>query len=137
MLIYFFSTKQTHDAMRSALPHLYRVDAMEIPHNFEEPIPVHRWYETDYGKRKEKKVEKGKVLMSFEIYCLFCEFIFHCPQDECLLAHSFLTPKSNLMARLDNTTRCSINHIEWRDDALIFIFTWSKGGQEGKNKKNP
>ena len=30
------------------------------------------------------------------------------------------------MARSDNITRCSVNHIEWRDDVLISILVGKK-----------
>ena len=44
-----------------------------------------------------------------------------------------MTLEWNLMARSDNVMNSYTNHLEWRDDCLMYYIMRSKGYQEGKN----
>ena len=41
------------------------------------------------------------------------------------------------MARSDNVVHSHTNHLEWRDDCLLYYIMRSKGDQEGVNSKEP
>jgi len=41
------------------------------------------------------------------------------------------------MARSDNVVNSHTNHLEWRDDCLMYCIMRSKGDQEGENSKDP
>ena len=57
--------------------------------------------------------------------------------DEFIFAHCFLTLEWNLMARSDNVVHSHINHLEWRDDCLLYYILRSKGDQEGDHSTHP
>jgi hypothetical protein len=69
--------------------------------------------------------------MSLTAYKKVCEILMKSDHPEYIFAHAFLTLEWSLMARADNCVRSHMNHLEWRDDALIIFFTHSKGDQEG------
>ena len=66
-----------------------------------------------------------------------CQLLMRGEGDDYLFAHTFLTLEWNLLARSDNCLSMHINHIEWREDCLVFFFAKSKGNQTGENSEHP
>ena len=62
----------TYDTTRSALSHLYRVSATDMPHDFVRNLSQFvggmKWTVEKERKDGGQKVEEGKAPMSFEVY---------------------------------------------------------------------
>ena len=54
-----------------------------------------------------------------------------------MFAHAFLTLEWNLLARSDNCFQMNINHIEWRDDCMVFFLPSRKEIKLEKVQKTP
>ena len=75
--------------------------------------------------------------MPLACYKKLCELMFVSEDDECIFEHTFLTLEWNLMARSDNVVNLHTNHLEWRDDCLLYYIMRSKGDQDGTSSKEP
>ena len=67
--------------------------------------------------------------MSYEVYKRFFEELYNGRGDDHLFAHAFLKMEWDLMAISDNCVNMHVQHIQWRQDSLIYNFGISKGNR--------
>jgi len=136
-----YLSKSSYGSARSALVHLYRSCGASIPDDFQEDMAnFMRGIKRKVATQKETsgiRAEEGKAVMSFEVYRKLLELMYESEDDEAIFGHLFLTLEWNLMARSDNVVHSHTNHLEWRDDCLLYYIMRSKGDQEGLNSKEP
>lgn len=136
-----YLSPSSYNGIRSALTHIYRMSGQKMPDILKEELKhfmagMKRTVASD-RRANGRRLEEGKKPMTYEVYSKLCEFLWTGSDDEYLFAHAFLTMEWNLMARSDNCLHMNINHVQWRDDCLLFFFAKSKGNQGGENSENP
>ena len=136
-----FLSKSTYGSVRSALVHMYRSCGAVVPDDFQNDLALFMaGMKRKVAKQKEKngvRAEEGKAVMPLACYKKLCELMFVSEDDECIFGHTFLTLEWNLMARSDNVVNSHTNHLEWRDDCLLYYIMRSKGDQDGTSSKEP
>ena len=136
-----YLSKSTYGSARSALVHLYRSCSGVMPDDFREDMGnFMRGIKRKVATQKQAqgiRAEEGKAVMSFDCYHKLCELMLKSEDDESICGHLFLKLEWNLMARSDNVVNLYTNHLEWRDDCLLYYIMRSKGDQEGENSKEP
>ena len=68
-----------------------------------------------------RSLDEGKKGMSYEVYKRICEILFKSDDDDYLFAHAFLTMEWNLLACSDNCFTLHVQHIEFKNDSLLFF----------------
>ena len=136
-----YLSPSSYNGIRSALTHIYRMSGQKMPDGFKDELKhfmagMKRTVASD-RRAHGRRLEEGKKPMTFEVYSKICEILWSGDDDEYLFAHAFLTMEWNLMARSDNCLNMNINHVQWKDDCLIFFFAKSKGNQGGENSEHP
>ena len=136
-----YLSKTSYGGERSALMHLYRLSGETISEDFNkllrEFLSGMKRTATQSKVDNGESLDEGKKPMSFEVYKEMCQLLMRGDGDDYLFAHTFLTLEWNLLARSDNCLSMHINHIEWREDCLVFFFAKSKGNQTGENSEHP
>ena len=84
-----------------------------------------------------RSLDEGKKGMNYEVYKRVCEILFKSDDEDYLFAHAFLTMEWNLLARSDNCFTMRVQHIEFKNDSLLFFFAKSKGNQLGEATEKP
>lgn len=130
-----------YEKMRSSLMHLFRTADLIIDEQFYANLSVlmagmKRTVAREHQASGED-ASNTKAPMTLKAYKKMCEILMRSDSPECIFAHAFLTLEWSLMARADNCVRSHMNHLEWRDDALIIYFTHTKGDQEGLLRTEP
>jgi len=121
--------------------YLYRGCGAKISDTFQNELAnFMRGMKRKVAKQKEDlgtKADEGKTMMSFQVYELLCKLMMESEDNEYIFGHCFLTLEWNLMARSDNVVHSHVNHLEWRDDCLLYYMLRSKGDQEGLLSTEP
>ena len=60
--------------------------------------------------------------MRSSVYENMCKILYEGDGDEYLFTHAFLTMEWNLMAGSDNCVNMHVNHVQLKDDCLLFFF---------------
>ena len=68
-----------------------------------------------------RSLDEDKKGMSYEVYKRICEILFESDDDDYLFAHTFLTMEWNLLARSNNSFTLRVQHIEFKNDSLLFF----------------
>ena len=136
-----YLSKSSYGSARSALMHLYRGCGAVMEEAFKTDLAnFMRGIKRKVAKQKQDmgtKADEGKSPMSFQVYEKLCELMMESEDDEFIFGHCFLTLEWNLMARSDNVVHSHVNHLEWRDDCLLYYILRSKGDQEGSLSSDP
>jgi len=90
------------------------------------------------------KIMEGKSAMPLEVYEKIAKKLFFSSEKEDVFCHLFLVLDWCLMKQAENCVGAKINHISFKDDALVFQFAKSKGNHlrddaplfEGSNQYN-
>ena len=77
------------------------------------------------------KLTEGKVPMPLKVYNNIAKKLFFSGDKEDVFCHLFFVLDWCLMKRAENCVGAKINHISFRDDALVFEFAKTKGNQTG------
>ena len=67
----------------------------------------------------------------------FVGLLFYGEGDDYAFSHMFLTLEWNLLARSDNCLDMNVNHVQWKNDSLVFYFTKTKGDHSGDKSVDP
>jgi len=130
-----YLSKSIYWSSRSIMMHLYRGCGTTIPDRFQKELAnFTRVTKREVAKQKENlgtKADAGKRLMSFHVYEKLCQLMMESEDDEYIFGQWFLTVEWNLMARSDNIVQSHVNHLEWRDNCLLYYMIRTKGDQDG------
>ena len=136
-----YLSKSSYGSARSALMHLYRGYGAVMEQSFKTDLAnFMRGIKRKVAKQKQDmgtKADEGKKPMSFQVYEKLCQLMMASEDDEYIFGHCFLTLEWNLMARSDNVVHSHVNHLEWRDDCLLYYMLRSKGDQDGSLSSQP
>ena len=69
----------------------------------------------------ERSLDEEKKGMSYKVYKRICKILFKSNDDNYLFAHAFLTMEWNLLVCSDNCFTMRDNHIEFKNDSLLFF----------------
>ena len=136
-----YLSKAGYGQIRSSLKHLYRMSGETMSEEYEKDLSqlmsgLKRTVAAEKGV-SGRDLDEGKKGMSFEVYKRMCEILFKSDDDDYLFAHAFLTMEWNLLARSDNCFSMRTQHVEFKNDSLIFFFAKSKGNQLGEASEKP
>ena len=136
-----YLSKGAYSGIRSALMHMYRMSGDEMNDEFRKDmgqfISGMKRLVTKSKLDEGASLDEGKKPMSFDVYKTMCDLLLRDGGEDAAFAHLFLILEWNLMARSKNCTKMHVNHIQWREDSLVFFFGKSKGNQSGKNNHQP
>jgi len=77
------------------------------------------------------KITTGKEPLTQEAFEFLAKKLFYSADKKDVFAHLFFVLDWCLMKRAENVDGAKINHISFKDDALVFEFAKSKGDQTG------
>ena len=66
-------------------------------------------------------LDEGKKLVSFVLYKKMCELLLRDGGQDVAFAHLFLVLEWNLITQSTNCVKIHVNHIQWREDSLVFF----------------
>ena len=136
-----YLSKGAYSGIRSALMHMYRMSGEEMNAGFRKDlgqfISGMKRVVTKAKLEEGASLDEGKKPMSFDVYKKMCDLLLRDGGEDAAFAHLFLILEWNLMARSENCVKMHVNHIQWREDALVFFFGKSKGNQSGENNHQP
>jgi hypothetical protein len=125
-----YLSKTGYGQIRSSVKHMYRMCGKEMDNTYEKLLSqfMSGLKRTVASSRAAsgRSLDEGKKGMSFEVYKKMCEILFKSDDDEYLFAHTFLTMEWNLLARSDNCFSMNVNHIEFKNDSLLFFLVSQK-----------
>ena len=136
-----YLSKAGYGQIRSSLKHLYRMSGEKMDENYESELSQFmsglKRTVASTKATSGRALDEGKKGMSYEVYKKMCEILFLSDDDDFLFAHAFLTMEWNLLARSDNCFTMHVQHIEFKNDSLLFFFAKSKGNQLGEATEKP
>jgi len=133
--------KSTYGSSRSALMHLYRGCGAAIPNRSQNELAnFMRGMTRKVAKQKDNlgiKADEDKSPISFHVYEKLCQSVMESEDDKYTFGQCFLTLEWNLMSWSDNVAHSHVNHLEWREDCLLYYMMRTKGDQYGNLSTQP
>ena len=133
------------DGACSALSHLYKdcgLDKDVVSQDLWHKLGSYKRGSRRAGAQQKKKLglnqTEGKAALPFAAYQYLASILFESEDPEDVAAHTFLVLEWNLVARAEYVIGSKIDHVAFKDDAMVFEMGPTKCDQEGtKNLDHP